>query len=329
MYKSFYNLQRNPFEITPDPSFFFVTKRHNEALAALYYGVKRRKGFVVLTGEVGTGKTLLVRCLLQILSKANVAYAYVFNPRLSPTEFLQYIAGDFRLPTAGKSKSELLLDLSSFVIGRFQKGLTTVLVVDEAHHLSSDVLEEVRLLTNLETPQEKLLQILLVGQQELDEKLDCVDLRQLKQRIALRSQLEALLLNETAGYVTCRLQLAGCPNPNEVFPADTILELHRQSRGYPRLVNTLCENALIYGYARHARSITPEIIDEIAADFRLNVEHSSIRNSSAADQHATEVQQAAKTLLDLYASLRSANWSGTNLGMTVGEGGARKNEPYI
>ena len=172
MYKRFYNLQRNPFEITPDPSFLFATKKHNEALAALYYGVKRRKGFVVMTGEVGTGKTLLVRCLLQVLHRANVAYAYVFNPRLNPMEFLQYIAGDFRLPTAGKSKSDLLLDLSSFVIARHQKNLTTVLVVDEAHHLSAEVLEEVRLLTNLETPQEKLLQILLIGQPELDEKLD-------------------------------------------------------------------------------------------------------------------------------------------------------------
>lgn len=187
MYKPFYNLQRNPFEITPDPSFLFATKKPNEALATLYYGVKRRKGFVVMTGEVATGKTLLVRCLLQILSRSNVAYAYVFNPRLSPMEFLQYIAGDFRLPTANKSKSELLLDLSSYVIARFQKGLTTVLVVDEAHHLSVDVLEEVRLLTNLETPCEKLLQILLVGQQELDEMLDSTDLRQLKQRIALRT----------------------------------------------------------------------------------------------------------------------------------------------
>ena len=170
MYKRFYNLQKNPFEITPDPTFLFATKKHNEALASLYYGVKRRKGFVVLTGEVGTGKTLLVRCLLQLLSRANVAYAYVFNPCLSPMEFLQYIAGDFHLPATGKSKGELLLALGSFVIARHQKGLPTVLVVDEAHHISVEVLEEIRLLTNLETPQEKLLQILLVGQPELDRK---------------------------------------------------------------------------------------------------------------------------------------------------------------
>src|SRR5438270_8884669 len=255
MYKRFYSLKRNPFEITPDPSFLFATKKHNEALASLYYGVRRRKGFVVMTGEVGTGKTLLVRCLLQVLQRANIAFAYVFNPRLSALEFLQYIAGDFGLPTAGKSKSELLLDLSGFVIARHQKNFTTVLVVDEAHHLSSDLLEEVRLLTNLETPQEKLLQILLIGQPELDEKLDSKDLRQLKQRIALRSHLGALDLEETRGYVYCRLQLAGNPNPAAVFPMDAVSALYRQSRGFPRLVNTLCENALINGYAKQSRNV--------------------------------------------------------------------------
>jgi general secretion pathway protein A len=332
MYKRFYNLQRNPFEITPDPSFLFATKKHNEALAALYYGVKRRKGFVVMTGEVGTGKTLLVRCLLQVLHRANVAYAYVFNPRLSPMEFLQYVAGDFRLPTAGKSKSDLLLDLSSFVIARHQRNLTTVLVVDEAHHLSADVLEEVRLLTNLETPEEKLLQILLIGQQELDGKLDSHDLRQLKQRIALRSHLGALDLEETQGYIFCRLQLAGSTNPAELFPMETILEVHRQSQGFPRLINTLCENALIHGYSNQSRSISPEVIAEIATDFRLNVRHSSIADSTAGSEAQTErsgeVERAAKTLLDLYAYLRTAQESGADLRIPLGAGG-RKNEPYI
>ena len=209
MYKAFYNLKRNPFEITPDPFFLFPTRRHNEALAALYYGVRRHKGFVVMTGEVGTGKTLLVRCLLQLLNQSDVAYAYVFNSRLSPLEFLQYVAGDFGLNVTGKNKSELLLVLSNYVISRHQKKLTTVLVVDEAHHVSAEVLEEIRLLTNLETTNEKLLQILLVGQPELDEKLDSIELRQLKQRIALRSQLAALNLDETRGYIQRRLQLAG------------------------------------------------------------------------------------------------------------------------
>src|SRR5579863_10734696 len=227
MYKAFYSLQRNPFEITPDPSFLFATRRHNEALAALYYGVRRHKGFVVLTGEVGTGKTLLLRCLLQSFKQSDdVKYAYVFNGRLTPLEFLQYVAGDLGLPSAGKNKSELLLQLAAYVVARGERKLTTVLVVDEAHHLSSDILEEIRLLTNLETADEKLLQILLVGQPELDEKLDSVELRQLKQRIALRSCLAPLDINETKGYIHRRLQLAGSANPGVLFPKDTTARIH-------------------------------------------------------------------------------------------------------
>jgi general secretion pathway protein A len=325
MYKRFYNLQRNPFEITPDPSFLFPTKKHNEALAALYYGVKQRKGFVVLTGEVGTGKTVLVRCLLQILQKANVAFAYVFNPRLSSTEFLQYIVADLHLPTAGKSKSDLLLDLSSYAINRYQRGFTTVLVIDEAHHLSTDVLEEVRLLTNLETAEAKLLQILLVGQPELDEKLDSIDLRQLKQRIALRSHLSSLDLDETCGYVYRRLKIAGCPDPSELFPMETVAELHRHSRGYPRLVNTICENALIHGYARQLRSIPPETIEEIASDFRLNILSSS---STQTMEPAIDVAQAARALLNLANRLRNPAGPATDLRVEVGAG-AQNDESYI
>jgi general secretion pathway protein A len=210
MYKTFFNLTRNPFDLTPDPSFLFPTKRHNEALAALYYGVRQHKGFVVVTGEVGTGKTLLLRCLLRLLKQSkDVAYAYLFNSRLSSTEFLQYILSDFGLPASGKNKTELLLDLSQFLVSRGTQKLTTVLIVDEAHHLSADILEEVRLLTNLETAEDKLLQIVLVGQPELDEKLDSVGLRQLKQRIALRARLDALDGNETKGYIERRLQIAG------------------------------------------------------------------------------------------------------------------------
>jgi len=325
MYKAFYNLKRNPFEITPDPGFLYSTKRHNEALASLYYGVRRRKGFVVLTGEVGTGKTLLVRCLLQILRRADVAYAYVFNSRLTPMEFLQYIAGDFRLPTSGKSKSELLLELGTYVIARGQRNLTTVLIVDEAHHLSVDVLEEIRLLTNLETPHAKLLQILLIGQPELDEKLDADNLRQLKQRIALRSCLGPLELDEAAGYIHRRLQLAGSERPDIVFPIETVLEVHRHSRGYPRLVNTLCENGLIHAYAKQSQSVTPEMIEEIAIDFRLNVVRRSASDGSEKER-SEEVQHAARTLLDLYSYLRAAQSEGSDLSRLVRTG---KHEPII
>jgi general secretion pathway protein A len=271
MYKKFYNLQRNPFEITPDPSFLFPTSRHKEALAALYYGVRRHKGFVVLTGEVGTGKTLLIRWLLQLLKGTNVAYAYVFNSRLSSLEFLKFIVGDFGLETTAKTKSDLLLEFGKFLITRHQQQLTTVLVIDEAHHLSADVLEEIRLLTNLETAQGKLLQILLVGQPELDDKLDMASLRQLKQRIALRARLEALSREQSAGYIESRLQMAGASFPvGDLFPDDTVAAVYEYSRGIPRLINTICENALITSYARQLRSIPADVVHEVAKDFRLN-----------------------------------------------------------
>lgn len=304
MYKTFFNLTRNPFELTPDPAFLFPTKRHNEALVALYHGVRRHKGLVVLTGEVGTGKTLLLRCLLQLFKQSeDVAYAYLFNSRLSPTEFLQYILSRFGLPASGKNKCELLLDLSQFVISRGLEKLTTVLIVDEAHHLSEDVLEEVRLLTDLETTNEKLFQILLVGQPELDQKLDTVGLRQLKQRIALRSHLEPLDPNETKQYVERRLQIAGAnSHADTLFPAPTIAAVYRHSRGFPRLINTICENALVTAYANQMSSVTPDIVQGIAKDFRLEVvQPLDTERNETIDE--TDIQQAAKTLLAFYAAL--------------------------
>src|SRR5664279_1108342 len=306
MYKSFYSLERNPFELTPDPFFLFPTPRHNEALATLYHGVRGHKGFVVLTGEVGTGKTLLLRCLLQLLRQSNdVAYAYVFNNRLSPVEFLQYIASDFGLPASGRNKSEILFDLSKYVIARGSRKLTTVLVVDEAHHLSGEVLEEIRLLTNLETTQEKLLQVLLVGQPELNDKLDSAELWQLKQRIVHRSQLTPLDLNETSGYIARRLQLAGTSsNGCLVFLPDTIAAVYRHSRGIPRLINTICENALITAYARAQRSVTPEVIEDVATDLRLHADVAqSPRGEAAGELNEIDAQRATRSLLDLYAYL--------------------------
>lgn len=305
MYKAFFHLARNPFDLTPDPTFLCPTRRHNEALAALYYGVRRHKGFVVVTGEVGTGKTLLLRCLLRLLKQSkDVAYAYLFNSRLSPAEFLQYILSDFGLPASGKNKTELLLDLGQFLISRGSQKLTTVLIVDEAHHLSPEILEEVRLLTNLETAEDKLLQILLAGQPELDEKLDSVGLRQLKQRIALRAQLDPLNGNETKGYIERRLQIAGTnPEAGPLFPDETIAVVYRYSRGFPRLINTICENALITAYARQARSITPDIIEDVAKEFRLDVNQSLEVDSIGQD--GTHIQQAPG-VVDLYSALHGS-----------------------
>lgn len=271
MYKAFFQLTRNPFELTPDPHCFVPTPRHNEALAALYYGVRRHKGFVVVTGEVGTGKTLLLRCLLRLLEDSkDIAYAYLFNSRLSPAEFLQYVVADFGLPASGKNKVELLLDLSKFLVTRGSMRMTTVLIVDEAHDLPSDTLEELRLLSNLETTEEKLLQIVLVGQPELDKKLDSVELRQLKQRIALRTQLGALTAKQTQEYIDQRLRIAGSdPIAKQIFSPPSVEAIYAYSRGFPRLVNIICENALISAYARQSHTVTANMIEDIATDFRL------------------------------------------------------------
>jgi general secretion pathway protein A len=271
MYKTFFNLKSNPFELSPDPAFLFTTKRHNEALAALYHGVRRHKGFVVVTGEVGTGKSLLLRCLLQLLAQSgDVAYAYLFNGLLSPIELLQYILADFGLNGSGKNKSELLFELSNFVITRGGKNLTTLVIIDEAHLLSPAILEEVRLLTNLETAQEKLLQVILMGQPELDQKLESTALRQLKQRIALRARLDPLDETETKGYIEKRLEIAGLNNRAvHLFPDQTIATVFRYSRGTPRLINTLCENSLIAAYARQLKSVPPAIVEDVAKDFHF------------------------------------------------------------
>jgi type II secretory pathway predicted ATPase ExeA len=269
MYKQFFGLIRNPFEISPDPFFYHPTPRHNEALANLHYGVGRRKGFIVITGEVGTGKTLLVRCLLAELRKSNIAFGYLFNPLLSTMEFFQYILADLGLPYAGRSKTEILLDLNRFLIQRHARGLNTALVIDEAQALKPELLEEIRLLTNLETSQQKLLQIVLLGQPELEGLLDSPELRQLKQRIALRCQLLPLDEQQTRAYVLSRLERAGAKPDGAVFSEEALSTLHDYSRGIPRIINNLCENALVNAFARQQKPVDSDIIAEVAADFRL------------------------------------------------------------
>jgi general secretion pathway protein A len=318
MYKTFFHLTRNPFNLTPDPNCFVSTRRHNEALAALYYGVRWHKGLVMVTGEVGTGKTLLLRCLLKLLKdSADIAYAYVFNGLLSPVEFLQYVLSDFGLPVAGKNKSELLLDLGKFLIERGSKKLTTVLIVDEAHLLSEEILEEIRLLSNLETSDDKLIQIILVGQPELDEKLDLPSLRQLKQRIALRAQLAPLDQDEMQEYIEKRLQIAGAePGGDPIFPAETKDAVYQYSKGLPRLVNTICENALITAYSRQAHSVTPEIIHDVAREFRLNVTQSSESAGTGRTSGTAPVQQAG-VMRDIFSELRKHAANGTDGGLRV------------
>jgi len=275
MYKQFFGLTKNPFEISPDPFFYHATPRHNEALANLHYGVGRRKGFIVITGEVGTGKTLLVRCLLAELRKNNIAFGYVFNPLLSTTEFFQYIMADLGLQYSGRSKTEMLLDLNRFLIQRHARGLITALVVDEAQALRPELLEEIRLLTNLETSQQKLLQIVLMGQPELEGVLDSPHLRQLKQRVSLRCQLLPLDEEQTRSYVLSRLERAGATPEPPIFEPEALTKVYEFSRGIPRIINNLCENSMVNAFAREIRTVTPDMVADVAADFRLGTSTST------------------------------------------------------
>jgi general secretion pathway protein A len=281
MYNAFFHLTRSPFEISPDPAFFYAAAQHEEALAGLYYGIRAGKGFMVLTGEVGTGKTLVVRCLQELLNKNRVVFAYVFNPRLSSNGFLSYIAGELGLSPHPTQKSDLLIGLSRLLIERRRHGVMTVLVVEEAQHLSPVVLEEIRLLTNLETPLGKLIQILLVGQPEFAKTLDSPTLRQLKQRVSLWFRLDVLSQEETSNYVHCRLKRAGDQNGN-VFATATIERIHHYSQGIPRLINTLCDNAMMSAFAGRQEQVTPELIEEAASDLGLKRVNGNGRSSVSA-----------------------------------------------
>lgn len=329
MYKTFFSLTRNPFDLTPDPTCFVPTARHSETLAMLHYGVRRHKGFIVVTGEVGTGKTLLLRCLLRLFEDSkDITYAYIFNSRLSSTEFLQYILSDFGLSVSGKNKCELLLELGHFLISRNSRQMTTVLIVDEAHHLSGDLLEEVRLLSNLETTDDKLLQIVLVGQPELDDKLESPSLRQLKQRVALRTHLLALSADETKGYIERRLQIAGASaGSTTLFSGEAIARVYRYSQGFPRLINTICENALITAYARQCKHVTPDIIGDVAKELHLDADysHQAERTGSHDDLDAERV---TNILQDLYSALRRPFAGRSELGVPLGVESS-KHEPYI
>jgi general secretion pathway protein A len=272
VYKAFFGLSRNPFELSPDPSFLCPLGRSEEAVASIYHAILRRKGFVVLTGEVGTGKTLTVRYLCELWKDRQIPFANVIGPRLSVTDFLSYVTFDLGIKVAEPSKGNLLRALYEFLLAQFEKGLTTVLIVDEAHQLPRAVLEEIRLLTNFETAQEKLLQILLVGQPELDNKLDSFELRQLKQRVAIRCHLEPLSEDETRVYIERRLRLAGASSSaSTMFPADAVQAIYQYSSGIPRLVNSICEQALVAAYALQLASIPVEIIDDVASYFRLGL----------------------------------------------------------
>jgi len=247
MYEPHFGLTEKPFNLTPNPRFLYLSKTHQEALAHLRYGLENRVGFIAVTGEVGTGKTTILRSLFNQLDTTRYRLALLFNPCLTPLELLRAVCHEFGLPAAGTDSLSLLNELNGFLLEENHAGRTPVLVIDEAQNLDPEVLEQIRLLSNLETERDKLVQIVLVGQPELDDLLGRKELRQITQRIAVRCGLQPLDLMETCAYVQHRLQIAGVFG--ELFDATALTAVFRWSHGLPRLINVLCDRALLCAYA--------------------------------------------------------------------------------
>jgi len=279
MYLEHYGLIRAPFEMTPDPAFLYLGETHQEGLATLVYGVRARKGFVMLSGEVGTGKTTLLHALLSQLDP-HTASAYLFNPRLDPLDFFRVLFEEYGIETPCATKGEYLIALNRFLIERLEHDHPTLLIVDEAQNLSTEMLEEIRLLSNLETPTSKLIQIMLVGQPELEDLLARPELRQLRQRIVLRFRLRPFDADETASYIEERLRLAGYTGKG-LFRRGALRRLQAVTGGVPRLINTVCDGALLAGYSRDLAVLDEGVIDEVARDLAL-VDESAGRNEETA-----------------------------------------------
>ena len=261
MYESFYALSKKPFSITSNPSFLYLSQRHKEALVHMMYGIRERVGFIEITGEVGTGKTTVCRALLNQLDDT-VKTAFIFNSSLSEIQLLQTILEDLGIKSKAKNKGGMFAELNQFLIEQLRSGNNVVVIIDEAQNLSKKLLEQVRMLSNLESEDAKLLQIILVGQPELREKLKDPALRQLRQRISVRYHIEALDRSETEKYIHHRLGIAGANGNGPRFDEQALGEIYRYSEGIPRLINVLCDKALLNGFARESRQINQGIIQQ-------------------------------------------------------------------
>jgi general secretion pathway protein A len=269
MYKNFYGLNVSPFNVNPDPRFLVFTKQIEETLTGLMYGIQTKKGFVTLTGEVGTGKTTIINRLLDWLRPQRAHTAFLFNSRMNTNQLFDFILAEFEIPCASPSKSQQLMKLNQWLLERYRAGETVLLIIDEAQNLSHAVLEEIRLLTNLETSTEKLIQIILSGQPELDEKLKLPQLRQLRQRIMLRCKTSPLTKDETQAYVLERLRTAGA-SEEPIFSPESLNAIYLYSLGIPRVINLLCEHSLVNGFVEQQRPIQVGIVEEVAREFELD-----------------------------------------------------------
>ncbi len=295
MYQEFFGLRESPFNVNPDPRYLFLTPSTREALANLTYGIQGRKGIILLTGEAGTGKTTLLNKLLDWLRHEQAVTAFIFNTQLSVTEFFDCLTADFGISCSSPSKSHVLLGLNRWLLDRYRAGERAVLIVDEAQNLSQQLLEEIRLLGNLETSTEKLLQIVLSGQPELEEKLKHAQLRQFRQRITVRARTKPLSLEETHGYIAERplsleethgyiaerLRTAGA-NGKPIFSPEAVEGVYNYARGIPRIINVLCEHALINSFADQQRPVPAHLVDEVAQEFELDCLQPTNQPTSAA-----------------------------------------------
>jgi general secretion pathway protein A len=305
MYKDFFGLRANPFNVNPDPRYLFLTRHTEEALACLTYGIQSRKGFVLLTGEVGTGKTTLINKLLEWLRAQQVPTAFIFNSRMNVPQFLDYMMADFGIPCDTRSKSQILLRLYNWLLERYRAGETAVLIVDEAQNLADEVLEEIRMMTNLETFTEKLLQIVLVGQTELEQRLKQPNLRQLRQRLTLRAKTHPLTLEETKAYIQQRLRIAGS-NGQQIFDADALTTIHRYSTGIPRVVNLICEHCLVSAFVDQQQVVSSGIVDAVARDFDLGDNHGLAAPLPPPAQNKFDLMDALKTISNLADRLKES-----------------------
>jgi type II secretory pathway predicted ATPase ExeA len=313
MYKDFFGLRANPFNVNPDPRYLFLTRHTEEALACLTYGIQSRKGFVLLTGEVGTGKTTLINKLLEWLRGQQVPTAFIFNSRMNVPQFLDYMMADFGIPCETRSKSQILLRLYNWLLERYRAGETAVLIVDEAQNLADEVLEEIRMLTNLETFTEKLLQIVLVGQTELEQKLKQPNLRQLRQRLTLRAKTHPLTLEETKSYIQQRLRIAGS-NGHQIFEGEALTAIYRYASGIPRVVNLICEHCLVSAFVDQQKAVTPGIVDAVARDFDLADNQSLTAPPPPPAQEKFDLMDALKTISSLAEKVRESERDSTKEG---------------
>jgi general secretion pathway protein A len=312
MYQRFFGLREDPFNVNPDPRYLFATQRVRESLAGLIHGIRSRKGFILLTGEVGTGKTTLLNQLADWLHGEQVATACIFNSLLTPNHMLDLIVEDLGIPCESREKSQILMRLNNSLLEQYRAGRTAVVIIDDAENLSCEVLEEIRLLTNLETSTEKLLQVVLCGHPELEEKLKLPHMRQLRQRITLRCYTSPLTLKETFGYVGERLRIAGAKG-QPVFSNEAIELVHRYSHGVPRLINLLCEHSMIGAYVDHLRPVPARLVEEVVGEFQLDeLDSTSPRPSQGHAENAQSIQAFIDNLRD-HVALFDQNFLNPNL----------------